>query len=352
MILRLVFLSIMVALGTAVVGPAGHYVPQSGDSFHYNEVVSLNNGYGSYQGYTENTTYTGNLSVTAVAADGTESAYYEYTYQYENNSGGSSSGTQSGPFTFSAVTFHYVQGTDGQVGYTNPYVWFYMNNSLPVGAGFYVLNTGMIVVSKAYDYHLGTAAGAYVTTIFAEGNGSYQRDDSYGVFSAQYNWKEYFDPATGYVVGYTYTEQDSNTTANSGFTWTDTLEVTSTTYPLTAGTAPATGSSSSSSSLSWTLVIAVIVVLVIVVVIVAWALRARRRHPLPEHSARGQVQYTAPMAPPPLGPPPPPISLTPSGQPAVQQIIIKETVKVNCRYCGSLIDSTAEKCPFCGATRT
>jgi rubrerythrin len=44
--------------------------------------------------------------------------------------------------------------------------------------------------------------------------------------------------------------------------------------------------------------------------------------------------------------------LTPSGQPAVQQIIIKETVKVNCRYCGSLIDSTAETCPFCGATRS
>jgi len=84
------------------------------------------------------------------------------------------------------------------------------------------------------------------------------------------------------------------------------------------------------------------------VIIALLVARSRRRHPLPQHSGTGQVAYT----PPPMGPPPPGIHLTPSGQPAVQQIVIKETVKVNCRYCGNLIDSTAEKCPFCGAART
>ncbi len=55
--------------------------------------------------------------------------------------------------------------------------------------------------------------------------------------------------------------------------------------------------------------------------------------------------------PPPPGPPPENIDLTPK-QPPVQQIVIKEVVKVKCRYCGALIDSTAETCPICGAPRT
>ncbi len=50
-------------------------------------------------------------------------------------------------------------------------------------------------------------------------------------------------------------------------------------------------------------------------------------------------------------PPPASVNLIPGGQPAVQQIVIKETVKVPCRYCGTLMDSTATVCPQCGAPR-
>ncbi|TMI68503.1 zinc-ribbon domain-containing protein [Candidatus Bathyarchaeota archaeon] len=32
--------------------------------------------------------------------------------------------------------------------------------------------------------------------------------------------------------------------------------------------------------------------------------------------------------------------------------MIKEVVKVKCKYCGALIDSTVQACPFCGAPRT
>jgi hypothetical protein len=122
--------------------------------------------------------------------------------------------------------------------------------------------------------------------------------------------------------------------------------VTQTSYTLTPGTAPAS-SSGGSDNLWLTLGVILAVVVVIVVVIFVLAARSRRRHPLPKHSGTGQVSYV----PPPPGPPPPGIHLTPSGQPAVQQIVIKETVKVNCRFCGALIDSTVDKCPFCGAPR-
>jgi hypothetical protein len=331
--------------------PAAHYVPKAGDAFSYNETIAVSNGVGNYSGYSDSTSINGSFRVTAVAANGTESARYYNSNFFEDNSGDIQTWTSGGAFTFSATSFLYVQGTDNQTGYTNPTVWFYMDNSLGAGAPFTILNTGMKVVSTSFNYDLGTAAGGYVTTIFAEGNGTYERNDAYGMFSAAYNWKAYFDPTTGYVVGYLYSETDTDG-AGDGFSVSDVLGVTSTTYALTPGSSP---SSSTGSSPSFPLValLGILIVIVVLVVVVALILRARRHRTLPTHSSRGQVQFPS-AGPPraPIGPAPPPVSLTPSGQPAVQQIVMKETVKVNCRYCGALIDTTAEKCPFCGAART
>lgn len=352
MVRVVLFATLLLFVPSVVATPTAHYVPHAGDSFSYDETYVVGNGTGTYEGYSETTTINGSVRVTAVVPNGTESASYYNLDVYQNSTGARYHWISSGEFSFSAATFHYVVGTDNQTDYTNPLVWFYMNNSLPPGQSFYLLNSQMFVVSTDDNYHLATAAGSYVRAIFAEGNGSYQRNDVYGVFSATYNWKAYFDPATGYIVGYLYTEQDSNG-AGTGFTITDTLGVTSTTYPLTAGTAPSTSSGSSGPS-SLLLVLGIVLIVVVVIAVIAWALRSRSRRRLPTHSAHGEVRFPTPAGPsaPPLGPAPPPISLTPSGQPTVQQIIIKETVKVKCQYCGALIDSTAERCPFCGAART
>jgi hypothetical protein len=350
MIRLALLLSVLLFLAAPTISVSGsHYTPARGDQFAYNETVALGAGMGDYQGYTESTVINGSLGVTAVLPNGTESAFYYNRDSYQNNTGAQYSWTSSGTFTFSDLTFYYVSGTDNQTGYSNPRVWFLMDNSLTVGSTFYLLNTQMTVVSTSFNYALKTAAGAYVKAIFAEGNGSFQRNDAYGVFTASYNWKAYFDPTTGYIVGYAYTEQDSDPSGD-GFTLTDTLAVTHTSYALTPGVAPPPSSSGSGSALStWLLPVIVVLVVVIVVVVVVLALsRSRRGRALPKHSPTGQMTFTAP----PPGPPPPGIQLTPSGEPAVQQIVIKETVKVNCRYCGALIDSTAEKCPFCGAART
>src|SRR5208282_1214070 len=128
----------------------------------------------------------------------------------------------------------------------NPHVWFFMDNTLTEGATFYVFNTQMTVVNTSYSYDLGTAAGGYVTTIYSQGSGSYERNDAYGILTATFTWKMYSDPTTGYVVGYSYVEQDSNSTGN-GFTWTDSLRVTHTSYTLTPGSAPSSSSGGSSS---------------------------------------------------------------------------------------------------------
>jgi len=345
----LLFAVALILLAPAAATSPAYSTPAVHDRFSYDETVSVGNGVGDYAGYSDSTAINGSVEVTAVHSNGTAQAYYYNVNHYTNTDGQDYRWTSSGPFGFSWQTFLYVNGTDNETGYVNPTVWFYIDNGLTAGSGVTLLDSSFTVVSTSNAYDLGTAAGGWVKTIFIEGNGSYARDDSYGEFNAVYNWKAYFDPSTGYIVAYLYTEQDSNSSGD-GFTLTDSLAVTQTSYPLT----PATGSSSSTgtgSQVSDVLLYAIlggIVIVVIIVVIVIAVLVSRRRRRLPRHSMTGQV----PMAPRPVGPPPPPVNLIPGGQPPVQQIIIKETVKVNCRYCGSLIDSTAEKCPFCGATRT
>lgn len=356
--LGVIGLVLLVALAApATASPGGHYIPQAGDGFHYYEEITVSDGFGDYQGYTEATFINGSVGVTAVAPNGTESATFASSWTYSNNSGGFLSGSMEGAFTFSADSFLYVQGTDNQTGYTDPTVWFYINNSAPGGSTVELLNTYCTVVSTDQSYQFPTDLSRYVRTTYLEGSSQYIRDDSYGEFDASYTWQSYFDPSTGYIVGYLYTEHDSNASGD-GFTYTDVLSVSSTTYPLTAASpSSSNGSGGSGSGDSYLLIVAIvlIVVLVVVVVVVA-ALRARRRSSLPRHSSGGRVEYgTVPMSPPlppAAGMAPPPIRLTGAQQPAVQQVVIRETVKVNCRYCGTLIDSTATVCPSCGAPRT
>jgi len=335
----------LLLLPSAVGATGARYYPAAGDKFTYSETATVTNGQGNYSGYTETGSYTGSITVTAVQPNLTESASYQASGTYQNSLGANYPWSESGTFTFSASTFLYVQGTDNQTGYVNPWVWFYTDNTLGPGESFTILNTPMNVVTTSFPFPMASSSTGYVATIFAEGNGSYQRNDAYGNFAASYNWKAYFDPSTGYIVGYVYTEVDTDATGD-GFTYTDTLTDTSTTFPLTSAAAPSSGSSSSSTpSFPWLVVVLVVVAVVVIVGVIAYALSRRKRPALARHPtvpAPGTLPTYAP---------PPPINLIPRDQPPVQQVVIRETVKVPCQYCGTLIDSTATVCPKCGATR-
>jgi hypothetical protein len=349
MILPALGLALLLALApVGVDAGAGHYLPHTDDGFVYTETVVVNNGVGNYTGYTEESFINGTVDVTKVPGNGTDNATYSNEDHYENNQGVSYTFLANGAFTFSANTYRYVFGTDNQTGYNGSQVWFYMNNSLAAHSTFYLLGTQMTVESTNQSFPLSTSPTGYVATIFAQGSGSFQRNDDYGVFTADYTWQSYFDVGTGYVVAYVYTEQDHDG-AGDGFTWTDTLTITAATYSLTSASAPPAAPGPGFWSPATEAAVALLALLVVVVV-VAILVRSRRRSRLPRHSATGAVQFTP--APPPPGMAPPPIQLTPGGQPAVQQIVMKETVKVNCRYCGALIDTTDAACPNCGAPRT
>jgi hypothetical protein len=338
MIRKTLFLAFLLSLSIAQLPAhaANRYTPHQGDYFQYHETIDVNNGQGyNYTGYSDHTDVFGIERMNNVFVNGTVASNYSYTWNFRDYSGLTQSGKSAGNFTWSSTTFYYVKGTDNQTGYVSPIgVWYFADNSTQQNGTIYLLNTVMTVTSTSYSYYL-TSESRYVSTIRATGSSSYQRNDSYGKFNAAYTWTTYFDPSTGYIVGYDYTEQDTSSSGN-GFTYTEALYVNSTSYPLTTAAPPNTGISP---YLGLIVGLAVFIAFIIIIVLVVYAVsRSRRR--LPRH-----VYPQVPVA-------PPTVDLTPKQQPPVQQIVVKEIVKVKCRYCGALIDSTVQACPFCGAPRT
>jgi len=319
------------------------YAPQSGDFFNYSETTTVNNGQNSYAGYTDQTQTTGMEKMSSISGSNV-SATYSYSSQFSNNQGLSFPNASSGSYKWSASTFTYVNGTDNQVGYSSPvYVWFAMKPSLTVGSIFYVLNTQFTVLSENYSLQLPTEGDKYVQTIQTKGTGQYQRNDSYGQFTASYTWYEYFDPSTGYIVGYNYVEQDNGYYQGQAgsFTYTDNLYVTSTSYNLAPANPPSTNPLV---ALAPYLIVALIAVIFVVVIAVYASSRRRRMDTIPEHPPTPAIPPRAPSSTPwesriDLGSQPPP------------QVVIRDVAKVNCKYCGTLIPTTADTCPYCGAPR-
>jgi len=397
---------------------SSHYLPQIGDSIVFQEYTNLSGGYGNYSGSTVTNETTGYLNITTTPANLTDKVTYVYFGTVRVNGSAPTAWGAKGSFTFSARTYRYVRGTDDQVGLGGSGEWFYTNSSASVGSSFTALDYELTVRSTSTPFGLHHGSSGYVDAIYAVSNGTY----TYGNFTAAFVWQTYYDPSTGYLLGYVYTEQDLDGRGD-GFVYTNVLHDTETSFTPAPAHAPSTYSVvidevGLGTSPSWTLVfdgttysesaptvafpgvangtylygaraagystnapygwvlvagrnaegavaftanpssgsnpwllyaVVGVVLLVIVVLLVYLALRHRRSGPrLPRHAGAGQVSY-APLPP---GAPPPPISLSPGDQPRIQQVVVKEVVKVNCRYCGSLIDSTAEKCPFCGATRS
>ncbi len=321
------------------------YTPHKGDYFNYYEVIDLNNGTGAYYGYTEHETVNGIERINQANSTGIVASYYNYTWNWSNSSGSTQKGNPAGNFTWSWANFSYVKGNDSQVGYVKPlYVWFYMDNTTGQGCTFRLLNAPMIVTATSYSYAL-ASQNRSVKAIAAQGSGGYPRNDVYGQYSASYAYTAYYDPITGFIIGYQYIEQDVGTYKGSaaGFTWIDTLYVTTTSYPLT--TVAATPPPSTGFPLIYVIIgLLVIVAIIVIIAIIAIAVsRSRRR--LPRHVTFPQTPQQYPQQ------PPPQINLTPK-EPPVQQIVVKEIVKVKCRYCGALFDGTMPNCPFCGAPRT
>ncbi|MCI4367541.1 MAG: hypothetical protein L3K08_07305 [Thermoplasmata archaeon] len=212
--------------------------PRSGDRFRFHETITLGQGEGNRSGYTEDQFINGSYAVESVGPDGSASVAWAIKGVYVDSLQTDQSFADGGNFSFSPSTYRYVSGSDNQSEFAGPFVWFFVNGSLPVGASLHLQNSSFSVVSTDAPFPMPSSPTGYVQTLFAEGTGTYERNDYRGDFTAAYDWKVYFDPVSGYIVGYAYTEQDSDVNGN-GFTWTDTLAVTDTSYSLRSSPPPA-----------------------------------------------------------------------------------------------------------------
>ena len=273
MVLVLLSLAVFPSLAIA------DHVPQQGDYFNYYEIENLGNGTGDYAGYSEHTVVNGTEIMNGVSTNGIVSAHYGYFWAWNNNTVTKETGSSSGNFTFSSTTFLYINGTDNQTGYVNPTVWFCIDNSIPQGGTLNLLNTGMTVISRNDSYYL-PSQNRNVNTICVRGSSEYQRNDQYGIFTATYVWNAYFDPSTGYIIGYSYVEHDTNP-SGSGFTYTDYLNVNSTSYPLTTASISNPGGEQSGPVQNVGYIVG-IVLLVLIVAILIYAF-SRKRKTLPKH---------------------------------------------------------------------
>src|SRR5260370_41664784 len=153
--------------------------------------------------------------MSTIFSNGTVASHYGFTWSFRAYQGTTKNGGSSGNFTWSSsAPFFYVHGTDNQTGYAGPIaVWFYIDNSTRNGSSFSLLDTPMTVQSTSYGFFV-PAENRYVNTIFAKGSSSYTRNDDYtqhnGPYFATFTWSAYFDPSTGYIVGYVWDEHDSN----------------------------------------------------------------------------------------------------------------------------------------------
>ena len=354
-----ILLGLVLSAAVAVRVPvASAYTPRAGDTFSYSETITVSNGQGVYSGYKDETQVSGSERVDGVSGN-LVSAFFTYSFNYNSNQGTSTSSSSSGDYTWSVDNYTYANGTDNQVGYAAPvHLWYAMNTSIPVGGEFTILNTQFTVLSKNSSFEL-PSEGRYVQAVQAEGKGQYQRDDSYGVFSASYTWFAYFDPTTGYIIGYNYLEQDTGQyNGQSGsFTYTDDLYVTSSSYPLATTSAPSTTINSFSTTIStstgtellaWAPFILIVIIVVALIAIAALRVSRRRRR-LPEHSPTPSTIPPAPAVPPPPSQWQSNINL--GSAPPREQVVIRDVAMVNCKYCGTLIPTTAQTCPYCGGPR-
>lgn len=333
-------LLLSLALGSTSIHASTRYVPKPSDYFNYHETIDVSNGQGNYGTYSDHTITDGGETMNTAYPNGTVAAHYGYSWSFSNSSGYHSTGSSKGNFTYSTSTFYYVKGTDNQNGYVNPTVWFYMDSTVLGNARFELLNTQMTVLDTNASYQLASQR-RYVQSIHGQGSSSYHRNDIYGNFNAAYTWDAYFDPTTGYIIGYNYVEHDTDNSGN-GFTYTDDLYVTTTSYSLATAAAPA---GPSLLSVLFPFIVFAVILFIIIIVVLA-AVIARRRKGLPQHA------YDYSRVPSPYAPPAPQnIDLEPK-QPPAQQIVIKEVAKVKCKYCGALVDTTALVCPVCGGPTT
>ena len=191
---------VLLAAAPAVAGP-----PQINDFFEFDQTTTVNNGQGAYYGYEETTHSHYRYDVSAVSTDAV-TIHGTGSWTYSNSTGTSFSGSESYTPVFSLTTRNYLSGIDVSAGDpSTAAVWFWISVPVSVGQVVHVLDEDLTVQSLSATYWMGAVPRS---AILLEGQGSYGRNDVYGVFTATYTDRYFYDPNTGFIVAEQYTELD------------------------------------------------------------------------------------------------------------------------------------------------
>ncbi len=226
------------ALVLLAAAPAVAGAPQTGDFFEFDQTVTVNQGTGYYyDGYTETTQSHYRYAVQGVSGDQVTVAGTG-SWTYSNSTGSTLSGNEPYNLVFSASTRGYLSGIDVVVpDPATAKIWFWIPTPAAVGQVIYILNDPLTVTSTASTYWIGAVPH---TAVVLEGSGTYDRNDVYGTFTAEYSDTYYFDPTTGFILAEKFYETDNGygTYAGNSFVNSTTLTVTSSSYspPLDLGT--------------------------------------------------------------------------------------------------------------------
>ena len=133
----------------------------------------------------------------------------------------------------------------------------------------------------------------------------------------------------------------------------DDLYVTSTSYPLIAASAPSGTPSTASTNKCWrtfrirsiSRLSCVVVVVLFIVAIAIYCGNKKERQGFPSQALPSSVYASSSPSSTPFQ------SEIDLGSKPPEQVVIRDVAKVNCKYCGTLIPSTADTCPYCGGPR-
>lgn len=196
----------------------------------------VGSGSGEYEGYTDSTDSDARLEILNSNATSVivRSAY---SWTYSSSEGERQSGSVDRIVEFEMTSrrwaSHLTDDDDhDQENAANLTVWFWIPTAgLNVGGLVSVLDDMFTVTSlrtTVWSGWLPKAAVELRTT------GGFTRNDEYGVYSVTYEDTYYYDLESGYVIAERYTERDEGTYngLGAGFTWTETVDVVSSSYVI------------------------------------------------------------------------------------------------------------------------
>jgi len=259
----------LLALLLPLAAPADARDPEAGDFIAYSWARHVGSGSGEYAGYSDNTYSSARLEIQSVNATRVH-LRSAYNWSFASNEGDRQSGSVDRAVEFDPATRRWTgrftddddHDAQNAADFT---VWFWIPvEGLAAGDSVDVLDDTFTVVSMQSTVWSGWLPRRAVEL---RASGTFSRNDEYGVFQVTYEDVYFYDAVTGYVIAERYTERDRGTWQGrrAEFTWTETVDVTASSYPIETDV------------VSLALVVAAVAFVIVLLGLAANALRWRSR---------------------------------------------------------------------------